>query len=110
MLFLSFHSLYVLLTVILLVRVLLNNSNFATLFTVALTSFLSFVFFGSFWALLPLVSYFLRDYLVFLFAWLKTFFFNLKDSLFFRNKEEEKENVLLMKGKRRKSPYPRREP
>ena len=104
--FLNFHSVYVLLIAIVLVRILLNNSNFATLVTLSLSSFLSFTFFDNLLAFSPLVFFFLKKYLLAFLTWLKTFFLNLKESFFFGNKEKEKKNVL-MKGNEEPVPISR---
>ena len=93
----TFHSLYVLLIAMILVRILLSKSNFATLVTVSLTSFLSFAFFESSWTLFPLALYLLKDHILLLFTWLKTPFFKLENSFLFGNKEQEKETVLAIK-------------
>ena len=99
MFFSNFEFIYVLLLVIVLVRILLNNSNIATFVTLSLTSLLSFAFFDTFLAFFPLVLFFLRNYFLTFFAWLKTLFFKLKLSFFSGNQEQEKKNVLWMKGK-----------
>ena len=100
----TFHSLYVLLIAMILVRILLSKSNFATLVTVSLTSFLSFAFFESSWTLFPLAWYWLKDHILLLFTWLKTPFFKLENSFLFGNKEQEKETVLAIKRNEKAPP------
>ncbi len=95
--FFNFDSLYLVLITLLLVRFFLNRSNLATLVSLCLTSFLSFAFFESFWAFSPLVFFFLKDYLLILFACF---------SFFSGNQEQEKETVLWMKGKEEVPPIP----
>lgn len=101
MCFSTFDSIYVFLIGTILVRTLLNNSNFAPLVIVSLTSLLFFVFFYNFWAFFPLVSYFLKDYFLDFFTWLQTIFFNLKNYFSFGKEGEENETVMAMKKKRK---------
>ena len=96
----TFQLVYVLLAAIILVRILLNSSNLATFVTLSLTCLLSFTIFENILAFSPLVFFFLKDYVLAFFTWLKTFFFNLKNSFFSSKKEEENESVLAMKGKK----------
>ena len=62
--FSNFESVYLLLILIVLVRVLLNRSNFTILVVLCFTASLSFVFFESFWSVCPLVWYFLKHSLL----------------------------------------------
>ena len=97
--FFTYESIYIILFTIILFRFLLNRSNLTVLVTLCLTFFLSYAFLESSWALFPLVWYFIKDYFLCFFVWIKTIFFHLKDCFLSGNKEVEKESVLHMQGK-----------
>ena len=110
MLFLNVEYLHIVLLAMVLVRVLLNRSGFTALVIVCFTASLSFVFFESPFAILPLLCYFLKESFLDLITWAKTVFFNLKNFLFFGNKEEEKDTVLAMEGKKEVTVTPDKTP